>query len=194
MSEPFALSRALSRVFDANRRYTAVATRLATAALESAFSAASQTDPQAAMVAQPNTQSRFDRQPEPSGQPEPAAILLEGAVGSTAVGFFVVENSLPHQVSTRVEVSPLIASDGRQIKSALRFDPGNISLGAGEQVVARVTTKISRRLVAGTRYQGEILVPGVAGARIPIVLRRKATARPQKLSRSKSELGAAGRG
>jgi hypothetical protein len=194
MSEPFALSKALSRVFDANRRYTALATRLASAALESAFSAASQTDPQAAVAGKPKVQHRFDRPPEPSGQPEPAAILLEGEAGSTAVGFFVVENSLPHEISTRVEVSPLAASDGRQIQSALRFDPGNISLGAGEQVVARVTTKISRRLVAGTRYQGEILVPGVAGARIPIVLRRKATARAQKLTRNKSELEAAGRG
>jgi len=59
---------------------------------------------------------------------------LEGEAGSTAVGFFVVENSLPHEISTPVEVSPLFAPDGRQIQSALRFDPGRISLGAGEQL------------------------------------------------------------
>ena len=72
-----------------------------------------------------------------------------------------------------MEVSTLIAPDGRQVQSALRFEPGVISLAAGEQVVARVTAKISSRLVPGQSYEGEIVVPGVAGARIPIVLRRK---------------------
>jgi hypothetical protein len=175
MSEPSSLSKALSRALEVNLRYTALATRLATTALESALSVTSGIAPRAAPPA------------EASGQPGPAAILLEAEAGSTAVGFFVVENSLPHEISTKVEVSPLTAPDGRQIPSALRFDPGRISLGAAEQVVARVSAKISRRLVAGTRYQGEIFVPGVAGARIPIVLRRTAETAPQKLRRKKSE-------
>src|ERR1039458_5455804 len=53
-----------------------------------------------------------------------AAILLEGKAGSTAVGFFVVENSLPHEISTPVEVSPLTAPDGQQIQSAQSFEIG----------------------------------------------------------------------
>jgi hypothetical protein len=180
MSQSSSFGRALSRVLNANLRYTSLATRLASTALESAFSVAS-TIGQAGGVRQAATSAR-DEPAEPSGQPGPAAILLEGVAGSTAVGFFVVENSLPHEISTPVEVSPLIAPDGQQIQSALSFDPGRISLGAGEQVVARVTAKISRRLAAGARYQGEIRVPGVAGARIPIVLRRKAQATPRKRS------------
>ena len=187
MSEPSFLGKALSRVLDANLRYTALATKFSTAALESAFSVISGIGSQAAVVRQPATQGLDEPPAEASEQSGPAAILLEGEAGSTAVGFFVVENALPHEISTPVEVSPLSAPDGRQIQSALRFDPGRISLGAGEQVVARVTAKISRRLVAGTRYQGEILVPGVAGARIPIVLRRKAETTLQKPSRKKSE-------
>jgi hypothetical protein len=175
MSEPSSLSKVLSRVLDANLHYTALATRLATTALDSAFSVASKAGP------------RDEPQTEISGQPGPAAILLEGEAGSTAVGFFVVENSLPHEISTPVEVSPLVDPDGLQIQSALRFDPGRISLGAGEQVVARVSARINRRLVAGTRYIGEILVPGVAGARIPIVLRRNAGTTPRKSGRKKSD-------
>jgi hypothetical protein len=185
MSEPSALGKALSRVLDANLRYTLLATRLATTALESAFSVTSRIG-QAAAIRQAATQERVEPA-EASGRPGPAAILLEGKAGSTAVGFFVVENSLPHEISTPVEVSPLTAPDGQQIQSALSFDPGRICLGAGEQVVARVTAKISRRLAAGERYQGEIRVPGVAGARIPIVLRRKAEATPRKPGRKKSE-------
>jgi hypothetical protein len=180
MSKASSLSKALSRALDANLRCTGLATRLATTALESAFSVASEIGPKAASIRQAVTPRRAASPAVDSGQPRSAAILLEGDAGSTAVGFFVVENSLPHEITTRVEVSPLIAPGGRQIQSALRFDPGTISLAAGEQVVARVTAKISRRLVVGARYQGEILVPGVAGARIPIVLRRKPESTRQK--------------
>jgi hypothetical protein len=169
-----------------------MATRLATTALESAFSAASsiatEVGPTAvAAIRQAATQARAGQQPAPSVQQRPAAILLEGEAGSTATGFFVVENSLPHEISTIVEVSQLIAPDGRRIDSALRFDPVTISLAPNQQVIARVTAKISSRLVAGVRYEGEILVPGVAGARIPIVLKRKLEATPRKVARKKTK-------
>jgi len=186
MSDRFSFGKTLTRVLDANLSFTALATSLATTLLESAFSVTSGRTPQSAAIRQSAVQERDEPSPEASGQPGTAAILLEGDAGSTAVGFFVVENSLPHEISTPIEVSPLVAPDGRRIQSALRFDPGTISLSAGEQVVARVTAKISRRLVAGARYQGEILVPGVAGARIPIVLRRKVETTPRKPSRKKS--------
>jgi hypothetical protein len=192
MSDRSSIGKALSSAVDANLRYTAMATRLATTALESAFSAASSIATEigpkaAAAVRQATTQARAGQRPASSVQQKPAAILLEGEVGSTATGFFVVENSLPQAISTAVEVSPLIAPDGRRIDSALRFEPGAISLAPNEQVIARVTAKISRRLVAGVRYEGEILVPGVAGARIPIVLKRKLEASPHTLVRKKSK-------
>src|ERR1035441_564032 len=98
MSEPSALGKALSRVLDANLRYTLLATRLATTALESAFSVTSRIG-QAAAIRQAATQERVEPA-EASGRPGPAAILLEGKAGSTAVGFFVVENSLPHEEHT----------------------------------------------------------------------------------------------
>lgn len=187
MREPSALGKALSRALDANVRYTALATKLAATAVESAFSIAAGIGPQVAAIRKAAAETSSKPSAAPSGKPGSAAILLEGPAGSTATGFFVVENSLPHEISTPVEVSALIAPDGRQIQSALRFDPGVIVLAAGEQVVARVTARISRRLVAGTRYQGEILVPGVAGARIPIVLMRTAEPVPPKTARKTSK-------
>ncbi len=102
-------------------------------------------------------------------------MVLEGEAGSRAFGLFVVENKLPKEVSTRVAVGPLVDPDGQEIPSVLRFEPGVITLAPGEQVVAKVSAHISRGLVAGVRYQGEISVPGIAGARIPIIVRRKPT-------------------
>ncbi len=175
------LSKALSRAIDANLRYSALATRLATSALESAFSAASGLAPAANALGKAVTRTGTAVSSAPASV---AAVLLQGRAGDTAVGFFVVENSLAHEISTPVEVSPLTAADGRQLQSALRFQPGTISLAAGEQVVAKVSAKIGRQLLVGARYEGEISVPGVAGARIPIVLRRSPDARAQKPSRS----------
>ncbi len=188
MSKPTPLTDALSRALEANLRYTAAATRLASRALESAFSLAADMTPGIASVKQAvaeaaNRAASVQQavvQPVAAQKAAAPAIVLEGKVGETATGFFVVENSLPHEISTPVEVSTLIAPDGRQVQSALRFEPGVISLAAGEQVVARVTAKISSRLVPGQCYEGEIVVPGVAGARIPIVLRRKIDVPTQK--------------
>ena len=188
MSKPTPLTEALSRALEANLRYTAAATRLASRALESAFSLTADIAPGLASikqaVAQVANQTISAQQavvPQAAVQKAAApVIVLEGKAGETATGFFVVENSLPHEISTPVEVSTLIAPDGRQVQSALRFEPGVISLPAGEQVVARVTAKISSRLVPGQSYEGEILVPGVAGARIPIVLRRRLEVVPKK--------------
>ena len=168
------LSKALSRAIDANLRYSALATRLATSALESAFSAASGLTPAANALGKAVTRTSAAVSSTPAST---AAIVLEGRAGDTAVGFFVVENSLAHEISTPVEVSPLTATDGRQLQSALRFQPGTISLAAGEQVVAKVSAKIGRQLLVGARYEGEISVPGVAGAQIPIVLRRNPDAK-----------------
>ena len=102
-------------------------------------------------------------------------MVLEGEAGSRAFGLFVVENKLPKEVTTRVAVGPLVDPHGQEIPSVLRFEPGIITLAPGEQVVAKVSANISRGLVAGVRYQGEISVPGIAGARIPIIVRRNPT-------------------
>jgi hypothetical protein len=109
----------------------------------------------------------------------PAPILLEGAAGERAFGLFVVENKLPQEISTRMEVGQLVDPDGREIKFALRFEPGVITLAPTQQVVAKVSMHISRGFVAGVRYRGEIRIPGITGARIPIIVRRKPSGNPK---------------
>jgi hypothetical protein len=195
MSNRSTLDKMMSRTLDANLRYTALATRLATTAVESAFSVAKEIGSHLAPIVRTASIDQAEKHAEATKTPRPmpAAIVLEGVAGSVAIGFFVVENSLSQEISTPVEVSTLIAPDGQEIQSALRFEPGVITLAAGEQVVARVSAKISRRLVAGERYQGEIRVPGVAGARIPIVLRRKSAEGAAKPIRKRAAASASAR-
>jgi hypothetical protein len=196
MSDTSSMTSVLARALNANSRYTALLTQLASTALDSVFSTAEEIGPQlvtstrSAAVAVKETvlSTQSQAKSEVSRQPAMATILLEGEAGSKAFGFFVVENKLQHEISTRVEVGPLVAQDGRQIKSKMRFEPGSITLAVGQQVVARVTVEITRDMVAGERYQGEIVVPGVAGARIPIVIRRKlaSTVATKKVGRAKA--------
>jgi hypothetical protein len=177
MNEVTQLTRVWGRALDANLRYTALLSELAGRGLELLLSAVSEVGPQ--IVATTNAVQEASRVTSiPSVNPpapSPAAMVLEGEAGSRAFGLFVVENKLPKEVTARVVVGPLIDPDGQEIPSILRFEPGIITLAPGEQVVAKVSAHISRGLEAGVRYQGEISVPGIAGAGIPIIVRRKLT-------------------
>jgi hypothetical protein len=194
MSEVAELTRVWGRALDANLRCTALLTELAGRGLELLVSAVSEIGPQVIET----TNTKHETSPVTSNPlssvPPPAAMVLEGEAGSRAFGLFVVENKLPKEVSTRVVVGPLVGPDGQEIPSVLRFEPGIITLAPGEQVVARVSAQINRGLAAGVRYQGEISVPGLAGAHIPIIVRRKpATRAAAMVAETSSVRGATGK-
>ncbi|MGB7553622.1 MAG: hypothetical protein WBM04_04565 [Candidatus Korobacteraceae bacterium] len=172
MKEVTQLTRTWGRALDANLRCTARLSELAGRSLELLLAAVSEVGPQ--ILSTTTAVQEVDRVTSipPAPAPSPAAMVLEGEAGSRAFGLFVVENKLPKEVSTPVVVGPLVDPDGQEIPSVLRFEPGVITLAPGEQVVARVSAQISRGLAAGVRYQGEISIPGIAGARIPIIVRR----------------------
>ncbi len=172
MKEVTQLTKTWGRALDANLRYTARLSELAGRSLELLLTAVSEVGPQ--ILSTTTAVQEVDRVTSipPAPAPSPAAMVLEGEAGSRAFGLFVVENKLPKEVCTHVEVGPLVDPDGQEIPSVLRFEPGVITLAPGEQVVARVSAQISRGLAAGVRYQGEISIPGIAGARIPIIVRR----------------------
>lgn len=177
MNEVTQLTRVWGRALDANLRYTALLSELAGRGLELLLWAASEIGPQMiTTTAAPQEASRVTSIPSVTPPaPSPAAMVLEGEAGSRAFGLFVVENKLPKGVTTRIAVGPLVDPEGNEIPSVLRFEPGIITLAPGEQVVAKVSAHISRGLEAGVRYQGEISVPGIAGACVPIIVRRKPT-------------------
>jgi hypothetical protein len=174
MSELTPLTRVWARALDANLRYAALLSGLAVRSLELLVSTVSEIGPQ---ITSSGNGHRTGNQvtsgsPAMVPAPSPAAMVLEGVAGSSAMGFFVVENKLPQQVSTCVEVGPLVNPDGQEIPSVLRFEPGVLTLAPGEQVIAKVSALISRSLAPEVRYEGKISVPGIAGASIPIIVRR----------------------
>jgi hypothetical protein len=113
----------------------------------------------------------------PSAAPQTStagAMVLEGEIGSRALGVFLVENHLSHEVSAKVIASAFIDESGRMVRPVLVFDPETIALRPGEQSLARVTAVIDATLEPGVRYAGQFTIPELTGTRIPVVLRRRA--------------------
>jgi hypothetical protein len=172
------LTRVLGRALDANLRWASILGALAIRTFDLLAASVSELGVQIVShqaQAQPRQLSGTSSHPSSSANPSPAAIMLEGEAGTRAFGLFVVENNLPQQISTSVEVGPLVDPDGREIPSVLRFEPGIITLAPKQQVVAKVSADISRGLRAGVQYQAEMRVPGIPSARIAIIVRRKQT-------------------
>jgi len=180
MNEFTHFTRACGRALDANLRYTVRLSELAARGLQMLGSAVSELSSKV-VTATSDSPPREEVLALPSAapltSPSPAALVLEGTAGSRAFGLFVVENKLQKEVSALVTVSPLVDPDGQEIPSVLRFEPGVITLAAGEQVIAKVSARITRALAAGIRYQADISIPGISGARIPIIVRRKPAAK-----------------
>ena len=184
MSELTHFTRACGRALDANLRYTVRLSELAarglqilgSAVLEAGSRVVTATRASPTRNEAPSLPSAAPSSSNPTS-PSPAALVLEGRAGSRAFGLFVVENKLQKEVSTPVTVSPLVDPGGQEIPSVLRFEPGVITLSPDEQVIAKVSARITRGLVAGVRYQADISIPGISGARIPIIVRRKPAAK-----------------
>ena len=192
MNEITQLTRACGRALDANLRSAALLSELAARSMQLLASAVSEIGSQVitrtSAAPEVGIDSSAASMTAPSSSPE--ALVLEGVAGSRAFGLFVVENKLSKEVSTGVAVGPLVDPDGHEIKSVLRFEPGVITLAPGQQVIARVSARISRGLVAGVRYQAEISIPGISGARIPIIVRRKQTPKAAAVVNEASHLNA----
>lgn len=182
-------SRVLGRALEANLRYNAVLGELTVRAFDLLVSAVSEIRPHiisdTAGKQEAKSKTVAHTHAATPTVPSPAPILLEGKAGDRAFGLFVVENNLSQKISARLEVGRVVGPGGSEIKPVVRFTPGVITLATQEQVVAKVTVHISSKLVADMRYQGEILVPGIPGARIPIVIRRK----PSNNSRTTAKRG-----
>src|SRR5258708_3586575 len=133
-----------SRALQADLRYATKVSQLAAVGLESLLLVLENSTPQFAVAKSASRQRHSP--PTVSLPPRPSTVVLEGEGGSSAVGFFIVENTLGREISTPVQIAPLTAANGRQIETILRFQPGEITLEAGQQAVVRVKAHISRRL------------------------------------------------
>jgi hypothetical protein len=121
--------------------------------------------------ASPPQSSSQPSQPSAVDKPAPAATLvLEAAAGETAMGAFLVENTLGGAVSQAVEVGAFTDEEGVETVLELTFEPSVIKLAPGEQVVVRTSVVIPEAL--GTESRATVRVAGVPGAEIPVVVRR----------------------
>ena len=100
-------------------------------------------------------------------------MLLEAEAGAAAVGFFVVENTLTHEVLVRVLASEFIEPAGTTCRPRLTFYPEPLTLAPGEQIAMRALAAIDHTLEPGIRYRCRLTVPELPGTAIPVVIRRR---------------------
>jgi hypothetical protein len=105
-------------------------------------------------------------------QPAPV-MVLEAETGKTALGVFLVENHLDHDISTRVAPSAFFDAARHEIKPSFEFDPEAVVLRSGEQVLVRVKVHIDDTFAPDVSYEGSINIPELTGSRVRIVLRRR---------------------
>jgi len=108
-------------------------------------------------------------------RPTPA-LLLEAESGQSAQAVFMVNNELARTVSATVMTSDFASADGRSLQPSLRVQPGSITLEPGGRTLVQLTALVDDALVPGLSYRGEVSVPGLSDAPIPVVLRRKPSA------------------
>jgi hypothetical protein len=111
----------------------------------------------------------------PKAQPAPV-MVLEAESGKQALGVFLVENHLDHNISTRVVPSAFFDAAQNEIKPSFVFDPEAVVLRSGEQVLVRVKIQIDDTFAPDVGYEGSVNIPELTGSRVRIVLRRRAVA------------------
>lgn len=182
MREGFSLGRMMSEALEANLRCMTLASRVANSVAGISFSSPPPAPGHVPDATAGSPQPKAALNPQ-QPQSRPAAILLEGPVGSKPTAHFVIVNHLPHEVSARVEVTPLATRTGRKLQSRLQFEKRTIVLAPGQQVVARIGAPITAQLPPNEACQGEIRVEGIPGASVPVVLRRVTGTQPVPRSR-----------
>ena len=177
MSSFQSLGELYRKALDLNLRYYGSLGKLTAEYLRDLSStlASAQTAASESRKTTPPSGSRSGRASEAPRGSAPAVMVFEGEAGSTAIGVFLVGNSLAHEVSAPVTASPVIDETGRAVNLAFSFDPAVVTLRPGEQLLVRAMAVIDSSLEAGVRYRGELLIPELQGTKIPFIVRRGAS-------------------
>lgn len=176
MPEQIQLSDVLKRALDANVQYYTTVTKLAAEcfqALLGSIANLSSQQPGDSATARDETVKAKTSAPQ---ETPVSTMVLEAEAGGRALGVFLVENGMPHDVNAPMLISAFVDSSGHEAHPPLKLDPEVIKLEPGEQVLVRVMVVIDENLKPGARYRGEISVPGLPGTRVPLVLQRRESA------------------
>src|SRR5258708_6487470 len=103
----------------------------------------------------------------------PAIMVLEGEPGSTALGVFLVGNSMAGEVSATIQASAFVDEKGHAAKVTFAFDPAVIHLHPSEQLLVRLSAVIDPSLEPGVSYRGELGIPDFQGTPLPAIVRHR---------------------
>lgn len=134
-----------------------------------------------ASVRPQTSQSQSTANPSAQKAHQTPVMVLEAEAGREALGVFLVENHLSHDISTRVAPSAFFDESHNEVRPAFSFDPESVTLRPGEQVLVRVRVQIDNSFAPDVRYQGYLNIPELTGTRVPMVLRRRSAA-PEEAS------------
>jgi len=177
--DPINLTEAWTRLNEANVRYYTDYARLvrnyANDVVGTLKSVRRKTDTESVGAAREESASVFSARAK-AFQREPATppvVALEGALGASPTGLFAVTNDRDEKVSAPIEVSKLTAPDGTELVVAIAFEPSQIDLEPGAQMLIDVTADIESSLELGIPYRADVSVPGLPGWSIELVVRRR---------------------
>jgi len=171
MAEPLRLDETLSRLFEANLRWYEALGRVSADYVRAVTGIL--TDTTLSKAAAAASASAPARPAPPPAQT--ATLVLEAEAGQLAQGIFMVENRLTRQVSASVVTSVFVDPEQRQVWPTIRVQPGNLTLDPGGRALVQLSALVDEALGEGVRYTGQVSVPGLSDAPIPVVLRRRST-------------------
>jgi hypothetical protein len=155
------------RAVDLNLRYYASVGQLTADYLKDLAAAVVASSPAATAHTAPPQQPHSP--PSPNKGP---MMVFEADAGHAAVGAFIVENHLAHEVRATVAASKLLDPAGSAVELPFVFEPPVVSLQPREQVIVRATVVIGEWQKPGFSYSGQISIPELGGTSVPIVVRR----------------------
>jgi hypothetical protein len=157
------LEEIVRRAIDSHLRFVASVGRLTVDSVREFM------DPSGAKAPQPQTSAQA-ASAAPGSVP---SMVLEAEAGKTAVGVFLVENSLPDHVDAAIVASSLLDPNGASHELTFVFDPPTISLDPREQVLVRVSALLPETLQPAIAYSGSISIPELKGTSVPVIVRRR---------------------
>ncbi|HSV66932.1 MAG TPA: hypothetical protein VLJ59_13610 [Mycobacteriales bacterium] len=111
----------------------------------------------------------------PAGDPtanaaRPTVVTLRGRLGGRAETTLTVANRHPRPRRVQLAASPLTGPDGTVVDGALRVDPAQVTVPAGEESVVSVVADLGAPLTRPGSYHGAIEVSGGEQAHLDVTV------------------------
>ncbi len=103
---------------------------------------------------------------------EDVIIQLNGAVGHTATGLFVVSNPGVRKMAATFSTTRFVNEAGHSVTdAAVSFSPERLELNPGQEATIAVSIEVSDAFRSGTAYRSTIQIPEYPGKQIHLLLK-----------------------